>query len=140
MRYVMLLSLGLLGGIFVKGQSVDTTYYDNGVIRSVGGFNQQNQPSGKWITYFRNGQVEREGTYRAGHPVGVWKEYYENGQLKAQLAFLVRGNEAIKNGKYVMYHENGKIAVKGQYAYGRKIQNTWKEYDEDGNLIPKEEE
>lgn len=139
MRNILVLALifAITGPVF--GQDTDTVYYDNGQVKFIGSYNAQNEPHGEWTTYYRNGQIERQGVYSKGHPTGTWKEYYDNGQLKAQLAFLLRGNETVKNGNYVMYHENGKVAVKGRYISGRKV-GKWIKYDEEGNVIPEEEE
>jgi antitoxin component YwqK of YwqJK toxin-antitoxin module len=109
-------------------------YYDNGNILSEGRFNSAGLPEGDWKYYYSNGQAQREGTYRNGHPIGTWKEWYENGQMKASLNFLLSGSETVKNGPYTMYHPNGKLAVKGNYAYGRKT-GKWLKYDEEGKLI-----
>lgn len=121
------------------GQEDHKTYYDNGNVLTEGRYNSAGVPDGNWAYYYANGQKQREGSYRNGHPIGTWKEWYENGQLKASLNFLLSGSETVKNGPYAMYHPNGKIAVKGNYAYGRKT-GKWLKYDEEGKLIPEEPE
>jgi len=40
----------------------------------------------------------------------------------------------IKNGRFISYHENGKIMEEGYYIDG-KLEGVFNEYDEDGNLI-----
>ena len=135
-----ILVLGLLLTVFLTagyGQEKLKAFYDNGNVMSEGGYNASGIPDGAWVYYFSNGQKQREGTYRNGHPIGTWKEWYENGQLKASLSFLLSGSETVKNGTYTMYHENGKVAVKGNYAYGRKT-GKWQKFDEEGKPIVEE--
>lgn len=140
MRHTLVLGL-LLIGLFLNGwgQDENKTFYDNGQVMTEGAYNASGKPDGPWVYYWSNGKKQREGTYRNGHPIGAWKEWYENGQVKASLSFLLSGSETVKNGAYTMYHENGKVAVKGNYSYGRKT-GTWLRYDEAGKLIPEEPE
>jgi antitoxin component YwqK of YwqJK toxin-antitoxin module len=38
--------------------------------------------SGRYISYFVNGNVESRGQFRNNETVGVWEFFYENGNLK----------------------------------------------------------
>ena len=41
------------------------------------------------------------------------------------------------HGSYIKYHDNGKIAEKGQFTDGKRI-GIWQTFDEDGKLIAEE--
>lgn len=56
-------------------------YYDNGKLKIEGSYNKDGERSGKWISYYRNGNVWAEATYRNGEEYGTKTVYYENGKV-----------------------------------------------------------
>ena len=58
---------------------------------------------GPWKTYFKNGQLESEGTYKDGKFDGPVKYYNENGQLEEEKTF----KNGVREGPFVSYYSNG---------------------------------
>lgn len=43
--------------------------------------NDKNQPHGKWIYYYSNGQLRFKANYINGKPIGYFMTYSNNGRL-----------------------------------------------------------
>ncbi len=89
------------------------------------------------MSYYANGNVQREGSYRSGQKDGFWVQYWPNGGKKSEATF-VNGKYT---GLYTSYHENGKRRTQGLYneikgvsADGTK-EGVWNDYEEDGETI-----
>ncbi|OFY69918.1 MAG: hypothetical protein A3G23_05520 [Bacteroidetes bacterium RIFCSPLOWO2_12_FULL_37_12] len=60
---------------------------------------------------------------------GTCTWYYKNGNKKAVRTFT---EEGIENGTTFLYYESGKIWKEIEYADGKAVKNSYKEYTEDG--------
>jgi len=82
--------------------------------------------------------IDDEGYTYTKVPFGEHHSFYDSGKLKDRttytLVFMPHGDEYAKNGLYELYHENGKLQMKGFYQNGHK-DRTWLCYDYLGNLI-----
>jgi len=65
---------------------------------------------GKWIFYFRNGNIQTEGVFNLGQKVGLWKYYFKNGNIWKEESYSTIG----------------------------KPEGYWNEFDENGTLINKD--
>jgi antitoxin component YwqK of YwqJK toxin-antitoxin module len=84
---------------------------------------------GKFIQYFRNGNVSQEGVYDSGYRVGKWTYYFPNGGVYLIInynkypadkeRFSLNSSFGNENGPYVRYYDNGQIEEKGFYYAGR---------------------
>ncbi len=94
-----------------KSGFIENEYHENGFIKRIEIANQGKQ---KYTTYYNNGQVAWDGIILDAiwNQIGHWQEWYEDGTLKKEYYF----NDSIPNQK----------------------ERTWKWYDENGNLIKKE--
>jgi antitoxin component YwqK of YwqJK toxin-antitoxin module len=77
-------------------------------------------PVGKWISYYRNGQVLETGTYLA---VGMVKTSTalvpgEDGELI--YTEVIAEPEGVKTGEWTYYVETGKMVLKESYTEGLK--------------------
>jgi uncharacterized protein len=111
--------------------------------------------TGKWESYYRNGQIETEQMYENGKLNGPMKYYYETGELKlssnfkdsiqvdTQFEYYANGNKKNevefqnnqRHGDFIAYHPNGKLSIKGFYQGGVPVGN-WEWYDDTGtNLL-----
>jgi len=64
---------------------IDTTitiYYPTGESRYIQNYNILGDLTGKWINYYKNGQIKQEGYYSNGQAKGKWKYYNEDGTFK----------------------------------------------------------
>ena len=86
--------------------------------------------NGKFITYFLDGGIEKEGIMVDNKNQGTWKYYYDNGQIETIGNF----SDNLPNGEWITYYKNGEIMVRGNYREGLQIGN-WSYYDHNGNLI-----
>ena len=75
------------------------SFYNNGKIRSSENYNFDGLLEGTWRHYYKNGNVHKDGSYRAGKLQGMYIEYnqfnnishsciYENGIMSAGIAFI----------------------------------------------------
>lgn len=93
---------------------------------------------GKWIVYGKdrpeegypaNGKIE-EGEYKNGRRENTWIKYHKDG-VTPRLIGQYQNNRP--NGKYSMFHSNGKLAEKGVF-YGGKYADTIQRYHTNGQL------
>ncbi len=105
-------------------------WYSNGNLKSVGSYAKDgsHHKDGKWTTYFKTGQKESEGVYRAASQYGKWTTWYENGNKAAVEFFEASGLET-------SWHENGTKAHEGKLGkFGYcGVHRCW---DAEGEPIP----
>jgi antitoxin component YwqK of YwqJK toxin-antitoxin module len=91
---------------------------------------KKGEKNGKWIHFYKNGQLFVKGNYKDGkREDGLWEFFYENGQL------LWKGNyqDGKDDGLWEFYHKNGQLQGKGNYKDG-KPDGLWEYFNEDGSL------
>jgi len=76
-RYIQIL-IYIAFSISVSGQN-DTIRNDNGTIEVGSVLNGLKE--GKWISYYKNGNIEYIGSFYKGKRDGKWIWYHENGQI-----------------------------------------------------------
>ncbi len=91
---------------------------------------ENNRKTGIWLTYYSNGNLKSEITYKNNRPDGHAKIYYENGKLSEE--GIWRGTKWV--GKYDFYHENGNKAYEWNFAENGKRSGEQKYFYEDGKL------
>lgn len=80
---------------------------------------------GRWTTYDRNDVLMSKIKYYKGWPKESQVRYYDDKRTKLREVIpIVYGK---KDGMYYYFHENGEVAVKGEYKEGVKI-GKWTEY------------
>lgn len=92
---------------------------------------------GRWVSYFANGNVQREGSYKNGEKDGLWIQYWPGGNKKSEATFV----DGKYTGLYTSYHENGRRCFQGYYneirgnsADGTK-EGVWNSYADDGETV-----
>ncbi len=85
---------------------------------------------GEALTWFKNGQLRRKGSYNKGQISGKWEFYNEQGQ-KIIEAHYEQDN---LNGSFISLYHNGKIKEKGRYEKNKKT-GQWNYFAENGQLI-----
>ena len=81
-------------------------FYDNGQVKIVGQYDDNDLKTGLWNAYFDNGNKLSSSNYKAG----------------------------INNGYSIVYYPNGNVRYFGDYKDGERI-GKWTFYDENGNVI-----
>ena len=72
-----------------------------------------NGPAGRWISWYENGQMEREQHFD-GYGTGRWVEWHENGQMKLEGHY----EAGERTGRWVEWYENGQKEREGHYEAG----------------------
>lgn len=101
-----------------------TSFYRNGNVKKEGRY-KQNKPVGKWTYYDAEGNISAVG--ELSDTVNDWKYFYPNGQLKTE-GKVINGE---KQGIWRSYHENGELKSKGTYHNGLK-NGKWEYFYESG--------
>lgn len=75
---------------------------------------------GRWMAYDRNDLLQDKEKYYKGWPKESLVTYYDPAdRTRVKEMIPIEFNE--REGYYVMYHENGLVAVQGEYKWGRKV-------------------
>ncbi len=80
---------------------------------------------GRWVKFDGNDILIDKKKYFRGWPKESLVKYYDEDRTKLKEVIPVLYGEI--EGDYYYFHENGEIAVKGQFKYGEKI-GKWTEY------------
>jgi len=84
--------------------------------------------TGKWVTYFINGQMSHEIRYKNG-VYESFRSYYDNGQLVYEQTYINGRIHGPENG----FHRNGARAYSITYADGKST-GRWTHWHPDGKL------
>lgn len=98
--------------------------FPNGQVREMGWLTKNGNKVGEWVRLYDDGQVQRIANY----PSGKFISYYRSGELKSKGSYL----DSQKSGKWVQYFKNGKLEHVGEYLSGDKV-GEWVYFDESGN-------
>ena len=81
---------------------------------------------GRWLTYNKQEVLDDKGKYYKGLPKESLVTYYDPVERK-KIKEIVPIEFGEREGYYYLFHENGKIAVVGEYKWDQKV-NDWIEY------------
>ncbi|MFZ2905849.1 MAG: hypothetical protein WAZ98_06575 [Cyclobacteriaceae bacterium] len=81
---------------------------------------------GRWMTYSRDSTLSDKAKYYRGWPKESQVTYYDPLEKK-KVKELTPIEFGEKEGYYYMFHENGLVAVTGEYKWNAKVGN-WVEY------------
>ena len=84
-------------------------------------------------TYFKNGKVNTEISYKNGEKDGVARTYYINGNVNQEIYY----KKGRRDGLAKRFYENGKLYQETQYV-DDEMEGFRKKYDEDGKLLSEE--
>ena len=77
--------------------------------------NQENPFTGKYVTYYDNGQKQEEGNFKDGKKDGLWSWWGENGQKMSEGNYKDNKYDGLWTG----WHENGQKKEVGNYKEGK---------------------
>lgn len=86
------------------------------------------------IQYHDDGSKLLEGDYENGLREGEWLSWFPDGSIWSK-GYFSKGK---RTGKSWIYHPNRQIYMKGTYEDGKKT-GLWLVFDEDGNVVGKNE-
>ena len=81
-------------------------------------------------TYYSNGKMQMEGTFKNSKRDGKWSYWYENGSKWSEGFFKDGKNDSIR----ITYFESGKIRYEAYYKDGTRA-GKWRFFDEAGRLL-----
>jgi antitoxin component YwqK of YwqJK toxin-antitoxin module len=85
---------------------------------------------GRWMRYNRENLLEDKEKYYKGWPKESIVKYYDPAERK-KIKEIVPIDYGEREGYYYFYHENGQVAVIGEYQWNQKV-NDWIEYYPNG--------
>ena len=65
----------------------EVLYYENGQIKSEGNYKKDGALYGRWVEYYPDGRIQKEGSYKDGKQAGKWTEYDEDGNIVRERSF-----------------------------------------------------
>jgi antitoxin component YwqK of YwqJK toxin-antitoxin module len=83
---------------------------------------------GEWL--YRNGTSEETGKYDGGKKEGLWITTFD----KDHVAFEIRYDQDVRDGKYTAYWENGAVKTLGKYSKGLQ-EGQWTYFDDEGHTL-----
>ena len=100
----------------LKNETI-TTYWGSNQkqVRSVGtyqtsGYSNIGAKTGKWIHFYKNGNLQVESNYFLGQLNGEYKSYYLNGKLKFRTFYTLGKIDSI----FEAFYQDGTLAEKGE--------------------------
>ncbi|MDC1141763.1 toxin-antitoxin system YwqK family antitoxin [Planctomycetota bacterium] len=84
---------------------------------------------GRWQEFHQNGKPKTDGDYVEGQKQGLWVTYFDNGTVESQLTY--KDDQLI--GEFERWHSNGQKAEAGKWENGEKI-GSWMSWHPNGNL------
>ncbi len=129
----LLMSLLLLGATACKDnlrKEVEEKW-DDGNPKTVKFYNQDKEVV-KEISYYPDGAVKMEGRLQNNERTGEWKAYYRDGTVWSK----ARYKEGRQHGPYVTYYPDGNIRFRGYMTSGNRT-GEWIFYDKQGNIAKK---
>jgi antitoxin component YwqK of YwqJK toxin-antitoxin module len=88
---------------------------------------------GQRVSYYKNGQVKKIGTYKAGRYDGTWTGYCKEGNK----IFEVEYENDTLTGNFISWYNSGVIKEKGLYEKNAMV-GEWVRYDESGMILSRE--
>lgn len=108
-----------------------THYGQNGEVLHINKYREGKILSGLYKEFYDNDVPKYEVNYHNGKEYGLTKEYYENGILSSEVNFT----NDIRNGICKYYDLDGKLKSECIYSNNRIVEGSYKEYDQNGNII-----
>jgi len=88
---------------------------------------------GYWKKYNKQNKLDYEGTFFNGEPVGKFIYYHDNGKIK-NISYYTPNSPVVNT---TMFHENGKKLAEGDF-YNREKDGKWLIYSSTGKLVAEE--
>ena len=119
--------------IFTSCTSTNKEYYPDGKLKSMAEFKNGKQ-NGAYRTYFKNGNLEKEGNFIDGKLQGKFNEYERGGKIRT-VSYFTNG---IQDSTMTTYFENGTISMQAHFKNGKQDGNM-KVYNSKGKLTSEQE-
>ncbi|MCX6830134.1 MAG: hypothetical protein NT002_12790 [candidate division Zixibacteria bacterium] len=90
------------------------------------GYGDTFQPHGQYKSWFENGQLKENGTYRWNRRIGTWIKWDENGNRREETTYIDNAIElpdnfySALNGQYIEWYPDNTVKTIGYYKYNSK--------------------
>jgi antitoxin component YwqK of YwqJK toxin-antitoxin module len=85
---------------------------------------------GRCTSYYEDGSIKWEGSYKKGKSFGKWEYWDNNGSKYCEAHF----DNDLYDGPYMSWHANGQLKEAGQFTENIKT-GKWTVYDDRGNVV-----
>lgn len=125
-----------------RGLLIEIITYKKGFLNSrevINRYDAQGQKNGYWKAFYDNFELKWEQYYRHGLREGYYKEYDEKGNLKVIKKYVNDVEQIVESETKPLqmqheYYPNGRIKREASFRGGKR-EGTWREFDENGNVI-----
>lgn len=107
----------------------DSSFFQNGTLKNVYGYNEEGERHGYFVNYNLQGGMFSQGSYWKGATAGKLLYYYSNGTLKEESYY----NNDELNGWNTYYDNQGRPKEKYLYFYDHLTEYV--QYDTTGNIL-----
>ena len=105
------------------------SWYDDGALWKEQSF-REGVPDGSFRELHRNGKLAREGTYAMGEKVGTWRIFFESGALEEESEWT----GGVAHGRFVAFWPNGTRRTEGRRCGGAQC-GRWRTFDMEGKPL-----
>ena len=132
MKKILLITMLAVIAFSCTQKKVIEATYDNGNPKVVKYYHKKGNDLllEREVVYYDNKQKKIEGEYKDQQRTGPWKAWYKNGTIWSEGEY----KEGKRSGKGIYYHENGKKYIEGLYRDDLRV-GDWRFYDTTGALI-----
>lgn len=122
-----------IDGLFYSGQKPFTgtsfSYFNNGSVKMESSY-KNGMKDGQFKLNFENGKLNEIRSYKNNEMHGIWITWNERGIKIGEANYF----EGKKHGKWFIWDENGHLVYEMNYQDGERS-GTWRKFDPDGNLL-----
>ncbi|MEN8929003.1 MAG: toxin-antitoxin system YwqK family antitoxin [Flavobacteriales bacterium] len=149
----------IVGSLLMSCNEPQKEFFDNGQIKREFFIDRNNSLDGLSKTWYENGILSEESTYKSGKKDGLCKIWYENGLLAEESTYkndekdglckiwfingqlkvesLYKNGQEIKKGKYLEYYKNGQTKYEYNYNENSEFDGLYMSYEENGRIRQK---
>lgn len=124
------------GQLFYNGQFKNdhragswTTFFEDGTKKEIENYNDDGEYDGIYKSFYPNGQLEEESSYKKDKHEGYYKAYYANGKMRTE-GWFQNDN---KGGTWLYYNPLGILTSKEYYIDG-DVTGKQHYYEENGKI------
>lgn len=113
MKKLVLVFIGLFLAFTLHSQGITTTsHYENGQVKEVLSFNEEEKLDGTCYAYNEDGTLIGVANYRDGVKHGEWKVWRNDGTLAYEMYY----KKGEKVGKWKSYNEKGELIKERDFS------------------------
>ena len=124
------------------GRLIEIITYKKGFLNTrevLNRYDSQGRRNGYWKAFYDNFELKWEQYYKHGLRDGYYKEYDEKGNLKKIVKYVNDVEQIVESETQPLqmqheYYPNGRVRREVSFRGGKR-EGTWREFDENGNVI-----